>query len=47
MHDWICQIVLIELIWQKKLELKESSIVGNGSRYDTSVKFVFHFVRNH
>ena len=26
MHDWFCQIELIELIWQKKTELRESSI---------------------
>ena len=24
MHDWFCQIWLIESIWQKKKELKES-----------------------
>ena len=26
MHDWFCQIELIESIWQKKAEVRESSI---------------------
>ena len=26
MHDWFCQIELIESIWQKKAELRESYI---------------------
>ena len=25
MHNWFCQIELIQLIWQKKAKLKESS----------------------
>ena len=28
MHDWFCQIELIESIWKKKAELRENSIVG-------------------
>ena len=27
MHDWFCQIEPIESIWQKRAELRESSIV--------------------
>ena len=28
MHDWFCQIELIESIWQKKTELRESSNIN-------------------